>query len=440
MQYTGVAVATRTMLARLLAGAGAGRGSVLVNSAFLVANTLAGSAFGFLFWLVAARAYTPVEVGLGAAYVSAITFLTNAGEMGLGTALIRFAPAMDGRRASFINSALSAAGICTLGITLAFALGTPLWLPDMAELGRPGAYLWLFTASALAFGLAQLLDRVFIAFQMTHFMFVRNTLAGLIRLGVLLTVGRVFGAHGLVLAVGAGAALTFALSVLVFAPRAVPGYRIAPALDPADLRDKVSYTLGNHFATLLWSAPALVYPVVIVALLGAEANAHFYVSWMVANLLFIVPASVSTSAFARASNEAIADERAFWRAMCWTLADLLLPALLMVAAAPVVLGVFGDNYGSEGRWLFTMLVLSVFAYTVNTSVIAYHRIRQEVRAVVWLSGLITVLCMGLSMGLGAVYGLAGVGTGWLAGQMLGVGLSALSSGVLTPTFAGKLHR
>ena len=423
MQYMGIT--RRTKVAHLLAAARSGHGSLLVNSAFLVANTLGGSLFGFLFWLVAARAYTPVEVGVGAAYVSAITFLTNIGEMGLGTALIRFAPSAGEKRATLINSALAATGICTLGLTLVFALGAPVWSPELGELSRSHAYLGLFTVSALAFGLAQLLDRVFIAFQMTHLMFVRNMLANLVRLGMLVTAGRLFGAHGLVLAVGAGALATLGLSALAFAPRAVPGYRLAPALKWSVLRDKVRYTLGNHFATLLWSSPALIYPMAIVGLLGAEANAHFYLSWMVANLLFIVPTSVSTSALARASAEASADEKALWKSMRLTLVSLLVPAVVMVAAAPVVLGAFGDSYSSEGRWLLTTLILSVFPYTVTTMVIAYHRIRQDVGAVVWVSGLTTLLCMGLSMGLGTVYGLVGIGVGWLAGQALGSGLSAL---------------
>jgi O-antigen/teichoic acid export membrane protein len=193
--------------------------ALLANSASLIANTFAGSFFGFLFWLVAARTYPQAEVGLGAAFISALTFLTTLGELGLGTALIRFAPTLGAQQARFVNSVLVAVGVTTAAVALVFALGTPLWSPDMAVLAHSDLYLGLFVGTALVFGLAQVLDRLFIAFGVTHFMLGRNLLANGVRLALVLTVSQWGGALGLLGAVGGGALVTFALAALV-SPRA----------------------------------------------------------------------------------------------------------------------------------------------------------------------------------------------------------------------------
>lgn len=400
--------------------------SLLANSALLIGNTFTGSIFGFLFWLVAARTCAPAEVGLGAAYISALTFLANLGELGLGTALIRFAPTAGNKQSALINSALALVGAATLAGALIFALGTAAWSPDLAALAAPGRPLALFLGATVAFGLAQLLDRVFVAFQVTHYLFARNLLGNVLRVGAVLVVGPLLGAEGLLLAVGLGAAITLVLGLLVFVPRTVTGYRLQPMFAWRLLRDKIGYTLGNHCAALLWSAPALLYPLLIVTVLGAEANAHFYISWMIANLLFIVPTAVSTAAFARAANAGQVDAQAFWRTMWRTMGALVPLALGLVVAAPLVLGAFGGDYHDEGRELFGVLVLSSLPYTFNTFMIVYHRIQQQVRRVVWVSGLTAVLCLGLSLVGGAMAALPGIGLGWLAGQVVGVGLAAIS--------------
>src|SRR3954447_8844939 len=96
----------RAVLKRLWPIRLAGSQSLAANSVALIATTLAGSAFGFLFWLLAARVYSPAQVGLGAAAISALTLLTTIGEMGLGTALIRFLPGAGQQQARFLNVTL----------------------------------------------------------------------------------------------------------------------------------------------------------------------------------------------------------------------------------------------------------------------------------------------------------------------------------------------
>ena len=415
-----------TMCRRLFRNAHGPWRSLLVNSAVLIVNTLSGSFFGFLFWVVVARRYSPGQVGSGSAYVAAMTLLASLGEMGLGTTLIRFAPSMGDRRMEFINASLTTVAYSTIILTLVFVAGIPLWSPETTHLTDSSVRLGLFIGATLAFSLAQFLDRLYVAFQVTHFALVRSLLANVLRIGLAMALRPGLGVVALLLAVGIGALTTLGLSALAFAPRALPGYRPRPCFAWSLIAGRLRYSLGNHLSLLLWNAPPLIYPLVIVNLLGAEANAYFYVAWMIANALFIVPTAVSTSAFAQAANHADVNGRAFWHTMRLTLVGLLPIALGMVLVSRPLLEVFGHEYVAAGRSLLTLLVISVFPYTLNTFVIVDYRIRQNIRGVIWVSGCIALLSLVLVVVCGTVYALPGVGLGWLSGQTLGAVFALLN--------------
>jgi O-antigen/teichoic acid export membrane protein len=399
---------------------------LFANSAFLILNTLAGSFLGFLFWVLATHRYSPAQVGSGSAYIAAMTLLTSLGDMGLGIALIRFAPSMGSRGVDFVNASITMVTSSTFILTLVFVIGIPIWSPEMNTLTHSRLHLGLFMGATLAFSLAQFLDRLYVAFQVTHFALIRNLLANTLRIGVAMMLGNQLGAAALVLAVGAGALGTLGLSALVLAPRALPGYRARPCFDCSLVAERLPYSLGNHFSLLLWNAPPLIYPLVIVTMLGAEANACFYVAWMIANMLFIVPTAVSTSAFAHAANHADVNGRAFWYTMRLTLIGLLPIALGVMLASKPLLQMFGQEYMTAGRTLLMLLVISVFPYTLNTFVIVDYRIRQNVRGVIWVSGFIALLSLTLVVAGGTIYALPGIGIGWVGGQTLGAVFALLN--------------
>jgi O-antigen/teichoic acid export membrane protein len=399
---------------------------LFVNSAFLILNTLAGSFLGFLFWVLATHRYSPAQVGSGSAYIAAMTLLASLGDMGLGIALIRFVPSMGSRKVDFVNASITMVASSTFILTLIFVVCIPIWSPGMSTLTRSSLQLGLFMGATLAFSLAQFLDRLYVAFQVTHFALIRNLLANTLRIGVAMTLGNQLGAAALVLAVGAGALGTLGLSALVLAPRALPGYRARPCFDWSLVAERLPYSLGNHFSLLLWNAPPLIYPLVIITMLGAEANACFYVAWMIANMLFIVPTAVSTSVFAHAANHAGVNGRAFWRTMRLTMAGLLPIVLGVVLASKLLLQMFGQGYVTAGCTLLMLLVISVFPYTLNTFVIVDYRIRQNVRGVIWVSGCIALLSLTLVVVCGTIYALPGIGIGWVGGQTLGAVFALLN--------------
>jgi O-antigen/teichoic acid export membrane protein len=389
---------------------------VLVNGVFLIGNTILSSLFGFFFWVIGTRLLDKEAVGLGAAYISALTLLTSTGEMGLGTALIRFAPTSGENQNGLINSTLTGIAGCTALAVLVFLAGVPVWSPELSELAHPGLGCAVFTFSTLVFALGQAIDRVYVAFQAAPYLFIRNASANLVRILLMLAIGAGFGANGFLLAIGGGALASIVISLSILLPRTLPAFRLCLGFQWKLLRDKIRYSLGNHVSLFLWNAPPLVYPLVVVNLMGAEANAHFYIGWMIANILYVLPTSFSTSVFANASSQSQSDDDPIWKTMALSLLGALPGMALLMGWPGLFLSLFGRGYAIGGEGLLFWLALSVIPYTVNSFIIIYYRIHQDTKSVILVTGFISLLALVLVILMGKRAGLPGVGIGWGVGQ------------------------
>ena len=393
--------------------------SLFTNASFLILNTLLGSLFGFAFWMIATRIYNPVEIGIGAAYISSITLLSTLGDMGLGITLIRFAPTSGQQKKGFINTSAIAVAACTFVFATVFVFGAPLWSPEFKFLANTSWLVLGFVGTALSFSLAQFTDRLFIAFENSQYLVFRNLLFNVIRIAFLVLFAHSFRVFGLLLSIGVAALITLFVSILVFVPRVITGYRVSKEFAWLSVFGKARYTIGNHISQLLWNLPQLLYPLLIINFLGARSNALFYTSWMIANLLFILPTALSTSAFANISNSQGAGRSRIWKIMRWTLVCEIPVVLGMVAFSGFLLGMFGNEY-ARGGTLLNLLLLSIFPYTVISYMIVDYRICQDTRGLVCLVGFTAIVSIILVVGLGCEFSITGIGIGWIVGQTLGM--------------------
>jgi len=377
----------------------------------IIANTALGSALGFVFWVVAARVMPPVEVGLGSAYVAAALTVAAATECGLGTLVLRFVPSLaadEGRR--LVEEALGMLGTATLLGALVFALGTPLWAPELGGLAADPWKLGAFLLATTLGGVGVLLDRLFVASGRPRYVLLRNLPMAVLRLGGITVLGWM-GAWGLLGSFLLGALGGCLLGWWGLLPRAL-GYLPRPAVGWRQVRARLGYTLGSHAAQLAWNAPALLYPLIIVRLLGPEANARFYIAWMVANLLLIVPNGVFLVALTEPSGESLLRLVAI---ICL----LLLPGVgALWLGAPLVLRVFGPGY-REAAGILSLLAGSALPYTVTSALITHHRLRLRTGKQVRDALLVVGAALSLSTILGKEWGLAGVGWGWLLAHLGG---------------------
>ncbi len=390
--------------------------SVLRNALFIVANTLAGSGLGFIFWFIVTRKLLESEVGVTAALISALALIGNLSEMGLGITTLRFLSTLK-EPSKFLNTAATAVAVCAFLFATVFLLGTPLWAKELVLFHQSYASLAIFIFSAIFFSVTQFWDRSFTALQVTHYAFYRVLIFNIARL---LMVGLIPALQpwSVIAAIGVAALLSWLTALFWFTPKALVGYQLRSGWHWPTLFETARYSFGNHLSQLFWFSVPLIYPFVVLSLFGSETNAFFYAAWMLANVLFIIPVATSSAAFANVASTLTATLDPYWKVLKRTLLGLLPIVAVFLLAAHFMLSLFGQRYAENATLLLRLLGLSVLPYTLNTFWLTAYRIQKRTRTLVLMS-------LGLSLFIFAcVYvgakqgGLVGVGVGWLVGQSL----------------------
>jgi O-antigen/teichoic acid export membrane protein len=168
----------------------------------------------------------------------------------------------------------------------------------------------------------------------------------------------------------------------------------------------------HHAFNLALRTPELLMPIVVVALLSAATNASFYVAWMIAGFLFVVPLSLTTVLYAVGSGDRRRLEERLRMTLAVSVGFGLIANLVLLAAGGLVLDAFGSEYAGAASAL-QILALGVFPETIRTHYVAVRRIDRRIASalpVVW-GGTVLELAGGTAGAL--LGGLTGVAAGWL---------------------------
>ncbi len=107
--------------------------SLLKNSIFLIMTSFITSIIGFFFWIIAARYYTPSDVGITSAIISSITLISMTGSLGLSRALTFYLPRND-KKDEIIGSCISISIISSIIFSLLFISGLKIWSPGLLKI------------------------------------------------------------------------------------------------------------------------------------------------------------------------------------------------------------------------------------------------------------------------------------------------------------------
>ncbi len=388
------------------------------NAFYLMLNSVVVSLLGFVFWIIVARFYAAADVGLVAAIIAAVGLLASLSSLGLGFGLIRFLPGAKDKAIPMINSAFTIAGLASLVAALIFLAGLGFWSPALIFIRQHPIFLASFILFTIAFTLSGLLGQVFIAKRCAKFTFIQGVITGALKIPIPIILAAFFGAFGIFASTGIAVSVAVLVAMLWLLPRVQKGYIPLPTIHKQVIKDIAHYSLGNYLANLLWGLPSMIFPLMVVNTLGAEMNAYFYIAWAIAAVLFVIPASVSTSLFVEGSYE-----RSLLRVN--TLKSLrlsfliLLPAILLIfVIGDKLLLLFGHAYSQSATTLLWLLALSAFPLTVNYIFLSIKRVQKDIRSIIIISTAITVITLGLTYFLMGKMGILGIGVGWTVGQTM----------------------
>lgn len=385
---------------------------VLVNAGSMMSTVLVTALLGAAFWLIAAREFTTDSVGVASAAVSAMTLLGYLATVGLGTLLMGELPRRDDHHRGLLNAALLVSGATGMVLGLGFAVASPVLSSELRPLSETWLAVLVFAVGVGLTGLAVVLDQALIGLMRGGLQLKRNVVFSVVKLLALVLVAFLATRPGGVWIYAtwtAGIAASLVVLVRFYIRRGSDG--LLPRL--ALLGEMRLDAATHHVYNLAIRAPDLVLPLIVVSLLSANANANFYIAWMIASFAFMVPVSLSSVLYAVGSGDATGLHERYRLSVALSAGlGLAVNVVLLVAGGPI-LGLFGANYELQALATLHILALGVFPETIKAHFLSITRVERRIAATIPLVIGATVLELSGAVA-GALTGhLALVATGWL---------------------------
>lgn len=386
------------------------------NGYLLLLSGAVSAGLGIVYWLLAARRYSPELVGLNSALIAAMLFLAGIAQLGLNTVLVYFLPRV-GPGATRLVSRSYLVSLLSAGVVgLIFAGGASFWAPALAPmLAKP--WLWVaFVISVALWCIFTLQDSVLTGLRQTTWVPVENLLVAVVKIVLLVVLAQVTPAYGL----WASWMIPVALSLgpvnwLIFA-RFLPQQRRGIETQSITAGTLVQHTFHNYIGSLCFLASTTLLPVIVTQTLGARATAYFYIPWMLYTGLQLIPQNMALSFMVEASanRSRTAD---YYRSAWQQSLRLLLPLVaLLLVGAPWLMALFGDDYAVEGSTLLRILVVAILPNLYTALYLSLARVENRSHRLIVVQGAICLLTLGLTTLLLDTFGITGVGMAWLAAQ------------------------
>jgi len=382
------------------------------NSLFLVLSRVFNVACGFFFWMLAARLYSIEDVGLATALISSLGIVILFSRLGFDFSLIRFLPISDKTRV--FNTCLIITLVASFIVGIVYILGVGFFSPDLSFIQNP-EYAVSFLFFVVMNSVALTTGKAFIAMRKAKYYFFQNIfLASRIPLLIPLVFAGCFGIFG-----AGGLAYLLASSFAFLLLSKFVGLNFK--MDKQFVRESFRFSSGNYISNVLFAAPTLILPLLILNLLGGAEAAKYYIAFAIGNLVLIIPDSLSTSLFVEGSHGERLRKNVIKAGM--GICAFLIPAVLFIYLfGDLLLGLFGGDY-LEAFELLRILVLSSFFVAVYSLFIPIQNVRMRVESIVKLNFIRFLLLLGLSYVFILEFGIVGVGYAWMITYgLMGLGI------------------
>jgi O-antigen/teichoic acid export membrane protein len=404
----------------------------------LILSSASTSVLGLLYWTLAARLYSAHDVGVNAAVISTMMFLSYVSQLGLAGALTRFIPTAGRATTKLILGAYGVSLLVSAAVAAVFLLGSGIWARDVQSLvASPAAAAW-FLAATMAWSLFALQDAVLTGLRRTVWVPIENTIFATVKVLVLVALAGSLAGSGIYVSWTVPATLSIVpINIMIFRwflPSHVARHRDVEPEGSARLIAR--YLASDYGGSLLVSASISLLPLIVLATAGAAASAYYYIAWTVAYSLQMFSINMAISLSVEGAGQRSEVGRAT-RRMLKLLVGLQLPLVVLIAIfAPVILQVFGKGYSDEGAMLLRLLALGVFPHGVNAVCLGLARVRRQLRVLFAVQAAQALSFVALTAVFLPALGISGVGVAFLVGQSA-VALVAFATQITPLLRAGR---
>jgi O-antigen/teichoic acid export membrane protein len=384
----------------------------------LIISSASTAVLGFVYWTLAARLYSAHDLGVNAALISTMMFLSYVSQLGLAGALTRFIPTAGRATTRLILGSYGLAVLVSGAVASIFILGARIWASGVRQLiDSPAAIAW-FLAAAMAWSLFALQDAVLTGLRRTVWVPIENTIFAVVKILVLVALAGSLTGAGVYVSWTVPAALSIVpINIMIFRWFLPSHVSHHGGTEPEGSPGLIArYLASDYGGSLLVSASTSLLPLIVLATAGASASAYYYIAWTVAYSLQMFSVNMAISLSVEGAGQRSQVGRAM-RRMLKLLVGLQLPLAVLIAIfAPVILQIFGRGYSDEGAMLLRLLALGVFPHGVNMVCLGVARVRRQLRVIFAIQAAQAGSFLALAIVLMPEMGITGAGAAFLLGQ------------------------
>ncbi|WP_232374701.1 alpha/beta fold hydrolase [Mycolicibacterium mengxianglii] len=387
-------------------------GALGVDIAAVMTSSVATGALGFLFWTVAARGYSPAEVGRASALISSASLIAILANFSLGSLYERFLPVAGSQSKRLVRNGT----LFVIAAALAFGAAFVLLGPDEQLFGSLTESL-LFPVAVAVLAVFAIQDQVLVGIGRATTLAAKNITQSTVKLIAIAAFIPLATGTAIVWAWVLPAAVIAGWVLLRVIQPATGGRDGEPALPPN--RDLFHFFLSSYAINAVGVVVPLLLPLIIVAQLGTETNAYFSMSWLVINTVAVLIHATGAPFIAAASAPG-ADIKACigrFTLMCGGAGAASCVGLFL--AAPYVLHIMGPAYAEQGTNLIRIFALSLPSLAIYTIYASLARLRRRLRLAVTVQVMIGVIVVVGIVLTTPRWGIDAVGYTYLAAELLG---------------------
>ena len=413
------------------------RAHLVFGSAWVMLGFLAQAVTGVGFWVLAARLYDQVDVGVASGLFTSLQFVNYASALGLQELLSRYRPETRGD---------PLLGWSTLATVASSIVGTLAFLAIVtAQSGSNSALSALttagptavagFAAVAAANSIAALADARLMWARRWSWVFWRLTLAGAVRLPLVLVPSMVLGDDASLHHVGVW------LFFVMAAPIAFSGLitlgllgragnpRPSLAVPDGGWSQPLHYAGVNYLSHLAILAPQFILPVIVFINVRPVTYANFFLAWSIAAVAFILPVTIGRVLLVEGSRDS-AETGTTRQAILLAVGAMIVATIGAGLLALLLPSIYGASYTEAGR-ILPWLVAGGIPWSVTSIALARARVLSDSISIVVMTAFAAVSVLGLAMALVPSRELDGAIVAWGLGNAVASAVAVVLVSVRT---------
>jgi O-antigen/teichoic acid export membrane protein len=381
--------------------------SLIKNSLQLIVTNFSSLILGFFFWMVATRLYNPGDIGIISAILSSMTLIASLSTIGLPAALTFYLPIYRQDAGKIINSCLIISIIISIIFSMIFLLSLMLAPELKVALGDLKLSL-IFIITSIVTTMSLLMSGMFVAGRRSSFQMAKENVFSIVKI-FLLVLFSSLGAIGIFISWSFG--LIIATIIGLYLLFKLWKYIPTISFDPI-VKNMAHFSIGTYIAGIMGSFPRLVFPIIIVRMISADATGYFFIAMMIASVLSGVPESLVGPFLAESS-----DKSKFWDNVVNAIRlniTLLIPGLLgIIIFGKYILNIFNSNYADNS--FNTTVILSIASVPMSFVTIfnMINNAQKKIMVTIKLNTIASIMVIITSIPLMKIWNIEGIAVAYL---------------------------